>query len=296
LSAQPERVELIAIDRIHILNPRSRGEQGFQDMVENIAAIGLKRPITVSRREDESGPCYDLVCGQGRLEAYAALGQDLIPAFVVEASREDCLVASLVENCARRHHNPVDLLQEIGRLEEAGYSQAEIAGKIGLSHEYVSQISQLLAKGERRLVAAVEAGTMPLSVATEIAGAEEEDVQAALHSAYESGLLKGRKLIAARRVAQARRSAGKSIAPGMKEPPRRLTAEALVRALEEDSERKQALIRRSDETEAALALVVEALRRLTGDPSFVALLEAEELDTLPQKIAARIANGSGRVE
>ena len=41
----------------------------------NIAELGLKRPITVTRRDVAEGIRYELVCGQGRLEAYQALGQ-----------------------------------------------------------------------------------------------------------------------------------------------------------------------------------------------------------------------------
>ena len=52
------------------MNPRSRDPIKFQLIVASIAAIGLKRPITVSRHPIEpDGTQYDLVCGQGRMEA-----------------------------------------------------------------------------------------------------------------------------------------------------------------------------------------------------------------------------------
>jgi ParB-like chromosome segregation protein Spo0J len=44
-------------------------------------------PIQVSIRSEhdaETGPGYDLICGQGRLEAFMALGHKEIPAIVVE--------------------------------------------------------------------------------------------------------------------------------------------------------------------------------------------------------------------
>ena len=89
----------------------------FGDIVTNIAHLGLKRPITVTRRDKGAGSeHYDLVCGQGRLEAYRALGQAEIPAMVIDASEEDCLVMSLVENIARRQHRQIELVQEIGNL------------------------------------------------------------------------------------------------------------------------------------------------------------------------------------
>src|ERR1700694_2681855 len=93
-------VKVIPISTITVLNPRSRNKRIFQELVTSIAHLGLKKPITVAARPDGSG--YDLVCGQGRLEALMALGQTEIPAIVIEASREDCFVMSLVENLAWR--------------------------------------------------------------------------------------------------------------------------------------------------------------------------------------------------
>ena len=127
-------------------------------MVENIARIGLKRPITVAPRPGTDPQEYDLVCGQGRLEAFVELKQDHIPAIVIDADESDCLVMSLVENCARRQHNPIDLMREIGALRQRGYNDRQIGEKIGVSTEYVNMIAGLLEKGEERLVSAVETG------------------------------------------------------------------------------------------------------------------------------------------
>lgn len=109
MSARPaQRVEMVSVDRITVLNPRVRNPKVFREIVDSIARVGLKRPITVTRRVEAGGPYYDLVCGQGRLEAFRELGETEIPALVVNADMEDCLVASLVENCARRHRRSVD--------------------------------------------------------------------------------------------------------------------------------------------------------------------------------------------
>src|SRR6185312_13875583 len=105
---------------------------------------------TVTRRIEAGGPFYDLVCGQGRLEAYQALGQAEVPALVVTADPEDLLIASLVENCARRQHSAFDLLQDIGGMRLRGYSVADIARKTGLSFEYINGVTRLLEKGEQR--------------------------------------------------------------------------------------------------------------------------------------------------
>jgi ParB family chromosome partitioning protein len=117
---KPLNVEMIPIHLINIVNPRVRNKKGFQEIVDNVAELGLKRPITVTRRDHPEGPRYDLVCGQGRLEAFLALGEKEIPAIVVDANSEDCLVMSLVENLARRQHRAIDLLHDIEGLKRRG--------------------------------------------------------------------------------------------------------------------------------------------------------------------------------
>lgn len=114
-------IEMIPIHQIQVLNPRTRNRRQYREIVANIEKIGLKRPITVSRREQpEEGVAYDLVCGQGRLEAYQMLGRTEIPAIIVAAQEEDCLVMSLVENIARRQHPAIELMREIENLHQRG--------------------------------------------------------------------------------------------------------------------------------------------------------------------------------
>ena len=109
-------VTMIPIDRIRVINPRVRNKKVFAGIVDNIASLGLKRPITVT----PTGSGYDLVCGQGRLEAFQALGELEIPAIVIEASEQDCYLMSLIENLARRKHTNLDLLHGIRDLEDRG--------------------------------------------------------------------------------------------------------------------------------------------------------------------------------
>ena len=285
-----QRVEMIPIDCITIVNPRLRNKKGFKDIVDNIADIGLKRPITVTARQGPEGPLYDLVCGQGRLEAFRQLGQTEVPALIVTADAQDCLVASLVENCARRQHQAVDLLQDIVGMRKRGHSDSDIAEKTGLTTYYVSSIAKLLEQGERRLVAAVEAGYLPISVALEICESDDQGVQAALHKAYEGKLLRGRSLIAARRLVEVRKRSGKSTNLEKRLRKQSMTPEALVKAFQEDTERKRMIIKKTEATRNRLVFVVEALGQLANDETFVALMEDEGLETMPKRLAERIQN------
>ena len=275
MSALPaQRVEMIPIDRITVVNPRVRNKRNFKEIVDNIAKIGLKKPITVTRRAEAGGPFYDLVCE--------------VPALVVSADPEDSLIASLVENCARRQHRAIDLLQDIRGMEERGYSQAEIARKTGLTYEYVHGVSRLIETGEQRLLRSVESGIIPLSVPVDIAESEDHEVQAALSSAYERGLLKGRKLLMARKIIENRRRRGKGLSTTDGQKRERVSADALVKAYQEDTDRKRSLIQRAQGTRDRLLFIVEALRRLAQDENFVTILEDEDLTTLPQNLMARI--------
>jgi len=291
MTAKPaQQVEMIPIDRINILNPRERNKQVFKQIVNNIAQIGLKRPITVSRRRGNTDQSYDLVCGQGRLEAYQALGQQDVPALIVTADLEDCLVASLVENCARRHHKAIDLLQDIAAMYKRGHSHKQIALKTGLSVDFTRGVSRLIDKGEQRLLTSVENRTIPISVAVEIAEADDHNVQAALANAYEQGLLKGKKLLAAKRLVEMRRKHGKRSAVSRPNESRKMSAATLVKAFQEETQRKKEIIRRTEITRNRLMFITEAIHKLSQDEHFLALIEDEDLATVPENIANRLQN------
>lgn len=281
-------IENIPISEIRVVNPRTRSKGRFQEIVASISAVGLKRPITVSRRELESdGTRYDLVCGQGRMEACSALGEPTVPAMVTDASREEQLVMSLVENFARRPPSNRDLLREVRNLRERKYKAEDIARKLGLDRAYINGIIHLLEKGEEGLAQAVEAGRLPISVAIKIATGNDHEVQQALAEAYENGDLRGDKLRMARRVISLRiakmRRAGK-----LAQTRRKLTGDALVREYKDRMREQRQLVQKANFTKERLLLLTSAIRRLMQDEHFVTLLRAENLVDMPEQLAIRL--------
>jgi ParB family chromosome partitioning protein len=292
MQAQPTpEVRVIPVDRITVVNPRVRNKKTFREVVFNISEIGLKRPITVAMRNHPDGPRYDLVCGQGRLEAYQSLGQKEIPALIVEADPEDCLVMSLVENLARRQHRAIDLLHDIEGLKQRGYRDSDIAGKTGLTVEYVRNVLRLLKTGEHRLLRAVEAGQIPVSVAVEIAMADDVEVQSVLQQAYENKLLRGQKLIAVKRLVEQRRLRGKGRKSTDRARERPLSVDRLLRTYRDDTDKKRRMVRKADTTRGYLLFITEGLRTLFSDENFVTLLRAEGLETLPRNLGERLQLG-----
>jgi len=287
------KVQSVPIALIEVINPRARNRKVFREMLDSIAAVGLKRPITVAVRQGPQGLRYDLICGQGRLEAFRELGQVEIPAVVVDAESEDCLVMSLVENVARRQHHAIDLLHDIDGMRQRGHSDPEIARKTGLSLEYVRGVLRLLTGGETRLLRAVEAGQMPVSVAVEIAEAEDANVQRVLHEAYEKKLLRGHNLMSAKRLIEVRRSQGPRVKANERRRLRPLSVDSLLRTYRQDVDKKRMIVRDATNTRGMLLFVVEALWALRADEGFVNLLRAEGLYTMPAKLAERVGPAPG---
>jgi ParB family chromosome partitioning protein len=282
------KVQMVPIEQIRVLNPRFRNKKKFQLIVTNINNLGLKRPITVSISNNKNGKKYDLVCGQGRLEAYVALGQKEIPAIIVNVSKEDCFLMSLVENLARRHHMSIELVRQIGILKERGYTSAQIAAKIDLSKEYVRGIVHLLECGEERLISAVEKGRVPISTALEISAATDEDAQRALLEAYENKKLRGKALSTVRQLIEQRQTKGKKLRTGYSEKKKELTANMLVRTYRQEVGRQNMLIKKAKLCEARLIFIVSALGELLQDEHFPTLLKAEAIDSMPKYLADQI--------
>jgi ParB family chromosome partitioning protein len=286
MTEELKKVELIKIGEITVINPRARSRKVFGELVASISSVGLKKPITVSRIPDRPG--FYLVCGQGRMEALIELGEDTIPAVIMKASYEECMVMSLVENLARRPHSPLELVAEIGALRKRGYSISEIALKTGLSQEYSQAFCFLLEHGEEKLLAGVERGIIPPSIATEIARAKDGNVQNSLTEAYEQRLLPGNQVLAIRKIIESRDLLGKDFPKNNRQkgnPNKGVTAHSLVRAYKKESDRQRAFIKNANLTNTRLVFVLGSLKRLLDDEHFVTLLRAEQLMTMPRQIA-----------
>ena len=275
-------IESIPVDQITVVNPRSRGTAKFQKIVDNIAHLGLKKPITVAKRESRNGePQYDLVCGQGRLEACKALGQTEVHANVIEATREELLLMSLTENLARRMRSAPDLMKSISALKEAGYNYSAIAKKTDLRVSYVKGIVRLISKGEDRLLRAVERGDIPISIAVTIASADDTEVQRVLTTAYEKNTLRGKELLRARRLIEQRRAHGKRLHSRGRSRKDALDGNALLETYRKEASRQRLLIKQARVSETRLLFVVSAIKELFHDDTFVTILRDEGLDDLP---------------
>jgi ParB family chromosome partitioning protein len=132
-------------------------------------------------------------------------------------------------------------------------------------------------------------------MAIEIAKSSDEEVQRALTQAYTEKKLRGKKLVAVRRIIEQRRRSGKQIhesrfgrRDGVKRP---LTSESIIRVYRQEADRQKLLVKKAEVTQSRLLFIVEAIRELRDDENFSNLLKAERLDTMPAFLEQRIADG-----
>lgn len=286
-----EEIIMIPIDRIRILNPRHRDPKKFELIVQSIKNLGLKKPIQVSPRSaqegEESG--YDLVCGQGRIEAFTALGFKEIPAIVVEVSKEERLLRSLVENMARRFPAPLALMHEIERLKAQGYNNTEIARKLDMHDAVVGGYLALQKAGEERLLDAAVCGAIPLGVAMEIAKADTPELQRELLKAYEAKQLNGVSIRAVKRLIDQRRFIGKHRELNARARTKsRTSAEGLINAYKRESQRQKLMVKKAKLCDAKLVFVTTAFSKLLADENFLTLLRAESFADLPTYLGEKL--------
>lgn len=282
-----DKVQNIVISKINILNPRERNKQIAGEIKKNIEDVGLKRPITVTKKPvPVDGYEYDLVCGQGRLEAYIANEQTTIPAVVIDVNEEDALIMSLVENIARKNYQPFELFKSVKRLYDEGYSAADIAAKIGLAREYMYQIIKLLENGEERLLNAVEMNKIPLNVAIQIIETPESEIQNVLQDAYEQNLIKGNKIPQIQKLLEIRKRDGKYMR--VQKTPKKMSPADLHKIYEQEIERKRLLIRKAEKVENALIILTESFKKLLHNENFINLLKAENLERVPEFILEKV--------
>lgn len=180
-------------------------------------------------------------------------------------------------------------------MKDRGDTHSEIARKTDLHISYVRGILHLLDRGEDRLLQAVEKGQLPVSIAITIASSDDKAIQKALQEAYERNDLRGKSLLAARRLIESRRTHGKKPRSGSRKPGEKpVSAETLLKTFQQETMRQKMIVQKAKICETRLLFAVSALKQLFRDDHFVTLLRAEDLDTLPKYLADQIYQNGER--
>lgn len=146
---QSNRIYQIAIEHI-VPNPRQPRrrfeEQPLRELAESIRQHGILQPLSVQK----VGKNYVLVAGERRLRAAGMAGLTHVPCILIRASDRDSALLALVENLQREDLDFMEETAAIARLiAEYGFSQEEVAHRLGLSQPAIANKLRLLRLSNR---------------------------------------------------------------------------------------------------------------------------------------------------
>jgi ParB family chromosome partitioning protein len=272
------RREMIPIDKIRVINTRTRDESQFALNVESIDAIGQIKDIRVNDKFLAKDGFYELICGEGRVIANQRLGKTLIRSEVVTCTRKQAYLESLVENLARTRPGTMYFARELKALHDEGWDYDKIAKIACRSVEYIRQYIRLVENGEDRLIQGVEQDVFPISFAVLVAQADDSTLQNVLMDAFDQGIVNSNNFARARGIINARLEGRKRKGTG----PDDYTVAALTQDIATATEAKDSFAREAQGKESRLYLLLDGLGALWQDQTFLELLLVEKLDKWPE--------------
>ena len=117
-------------------------EESLNELAQSIKNHGVVQPIIV----DEYAPGkYSIIAGERRYRASLLAGLEKIPAIVKSFTELERIEVSLIENVQRESLNPIEEACAYQYLvQKSGYTQEEVAAKVGKSRSAVANSMRLL--------------------------------------------------------------------------------------------------------------------------------------------------------
>jgi ParB family chromosome partitioning protein len=148
-------------------------EEMLGELRDSIKEHGVVQPVVV-RPAEEAGR-YILVLGERRLRASKMAGKATIPALVRRLSPQQAAEMTVLENMVREDLNPIEQAEAFRVLSlEFKLTQAQIADRIGVSRETVSNYMRLL-RLPQKVMEYLLADRLSFSDAREILRLENDD-------------------------------------------------------------------------------------------------------------------------
>lgn len=122
-------------------------EVSLRELADSIAEHGILQPLTV--RKLPSG-YYQIIAGERRWRAARMAGLKEVPVRIIEADDRKAMELALVENLQRTDLNPMEEAEGYRTLmEEYGFTQEQVAERVGKSRSAVANALRLLALPEK---------------------------------------------------------------------------------------------------------------------------------------------------
>ena len=175
---------------------KSFDDQALDELTESIREKGLLQPIVVRQSEDD----FIIIAGHRRHLACQRAGMDYIPAIIREATEEEALEQSLIENVQREDIAPVEEATCYRQLmDEHSYSIRDMAAKVHKSVGYIHSRLKLLEHED--IAEKVQTQQIGIFEARELSKVEDEEARRELTEKTASGELDRKGLKQAVKVA-----------------------------------------------------------------------------------------------
>lgn len=118
-------------------------EERIRELADSIREQGIIQPLIVSETGKDG---YELIAGERRLRAARTLGLENVPVIVKrDVDEGGSLAMALIENVQREDLNPIEESRAFQELvDQYGYTQEEVAKKVGKSRTHVTNSLRLL--------------------------------------------------------------------------------------------------------------------------------------------------------
>ena len=269
--------QVIPVERIKVMIHRNRDAEQFDMNVESIEHVGLMKPIRVNDKFLERTGFYELIFGEGRLLAHQNLGLPTVTAEVVTCTRKEAYLQSLIENMARTKPHSMDFARELKRLRDEGWDYARIGWVACKSEGYIRAYIRLVEQGEDRLIHGVEQGIFPIKFATQVAAAENGQIQNVLMDAFDEGIVTTNNFAQARRIIMARVRTN----TGKKKSAEQYTVDQLKQDIATATKVKTSYVREAKGKESRFLTLLTGINTIWRDPEFVSILREENLIDRP---------------
>jgi len=173
--------------RTNPAQPRKFFEKAsLEELAASIREFGILQPISVRLI---NGYSYEIVAGERRLRAAKIAGIASIPAILVRISDQDSAILAMIENLQRDNLNYIEEAEGFRNLlEDYGFTQEELATKVGKSQSTIANKIRLLKLPEALQNFLIEQGLSERHARAVLRLENEVDQAAVLKRAAKEGL------------------------------------------------------------------------------------------------------------
>ncbi len=115
-------------------------EKELSELSNSILKYGVIQPIILRRIGDK----YEIVAGERRYKATVLAGLKTIPAIINDTDDNTSAEIALLENLQRKNLTVIEEAQSFRKLLQRGFTQEEIANKMGISQSSIANKLRLL--------------------------------------------------------------------------------------------------------------------------------------------------------